>query len=167
MSEDGVGSWRILAVLGGFLGVFCVFIYFVAGAMGAWWTASFDALRVERSTNINAFGYLGDNAVLNSTAFFAGVLFVCGSFLALTLFVKEHKAIGLTSAAIMFLGLVLFLSALYATTGIQGISNNTSKVTMDTILYGHDGNYSWGLGLGFFIGLVSTFLVLIGSLKLK
>jgi hypothetical protein len=162
-------SYKILVIIGGLFGLFSVLSYFLSESIGAWWQVTFEFWRFESNTYINAFGYSEDRQLLGDIAVLAGALFLLGSIIAIIGSAKESKNVAIISALMMLAGLGLFL---YALSEWEDFSRTLDVLEFMSggdynIFYGSHGNLSWGLSTGFFIGVISALLVLIGAIKLR
>lgn len=162
-------SYKILVIFGGLLGIFAVLSYYLSESLGAWWQVTFELWRFERNFYINAFGYSEDRQILGNLATFGGILFLLGSFIAILTASKESKNLALLSSLLMFAGIGLFLYALSEWEDFGRFLDVLEFLSGEeyNIFYGSHGNLTWGLGIGFFLGTIAAFIVLIGALKIR
>ncbi|TFG08799.1 MAG: hypothetical protein EU539_01225 [Promethearchaeota archaeon] len=161
-------SYKIVVIFGGLLGIFAVLSYYLSESLGAWWQATFEIWRFERNYYINAFGYSEDDQILGNLGLFAGVLFLLGSFIAIITAGKKSKNLGIISFLIMIAGIGLFLYALSEWENFGRFLNILEFISGEeqNVFYGSAGNLTWGLGVGFFLAVIATIIVLIGSIKM-
>lgn len=154
-----------LVLLGGLLGILSVFLYYMSPSLGSWWYLSWEIFKGEFDININAFGYDRETQILESNTIFVGILIIIGSILAIIGGMRKSVEFSFISSLLMLTGIGFFLSIVLNTDQLNksaqkyGISN----IRGTKVLYGNTNHISWGLGIGFYIALIATLLILIVS----
>ncbi len=162
-------SYKVVVILGALIGIFSVLSYYVSESIGAWWQLTWEFWRFERNYYINAFGYSEDRQILGNIGTVAGVIFLLGAFIAMIGAIKESKNLAILCSLMMFIGIGLFLYALSTWENFGRFLDVLEFLSGDeyNVFYGTHGNWTWGLGTGFFIGLLAAFIVFIGAVKMK
>ena len=160
---------KIIVLLGAIIGLISVLSYYASESFGAWWQLTWEFWRFERNYYINAFGYSEDRQILGNIGTAAGVVFLLGSFLALIGGIQESKSLSIFSSLLMFIGIGLFLYALSQWDDFERFLNVLEFLSGDeyNVFYGSHGNWTWGLGTGFFLGVIASFIALIGAAKMR
>jgi hypothetical protein len=164
------GTAKILLVLGGLLGLFSVFFYFIEPSWGAWW-------QVEGPLGSNAFMsifglYEEEENITESTlgvfGILAAIIFIIGAVCVFILLFKDNKSYGFIGSFLMIGGVVLFLIGLNSVQDYEDILNGISFLTgtEHTVFFGSAFGFSWGLSIGFFLGVAAIILSIIGSVVL-
>jgi hypothetical protein len=162
-------SYKIVVILGALIGIFSVLSYYVSESMGAWWQLTWEFWRFERNYYVNAFGYSEDRQILGNIGTIAGVTFLLGCFISIFAAVKESKNLAILCSLMMFLGLGLFLYALSEWEDFERFLDVLEFLSGEeyNAFYGSRGNWTWGLGTGFFIGTVASLIVFMGAVKMR
>ncbi|MBD3194251.1 MAG: hypothetical protein GF317_04295 [Candidatus Lokiarchaeota archaeon] len=141
--NDSTGM--IVALVAGLLGLISVFGYFLIEELGAWWQLE----TFIYNFYINAFGYLGEELILNEINLVAGIIFIIGIALILFNIISKSKKLSLLSFIMMAAGLALFVIAL--TIDYENITGDYGVIA------------TWGAGIGFYIGIGACVLSLISA----
>ncbi len=165
---------KILAILGGLIGLLIVILAFIVPALG-WWEVSFDPfigsirhsyidpIGIARNTANDNFDYMGTYFTV------AGVVFLAGCVWVLVGAIKESKVFTLLCAILMIAGLSIFCVALAMNEDFENIISGLD------FLYGGEHNvffgsvsflgneWIWRLGNGWFICLIAAILAFIGA----
>jgi hypothetical protein len=162
-------SYKIVIIFGALLGFISVLSYYASESLGAWWQLTWEFWRFERNYYINAFGYSEDRQILGNLGTLAGVIFLLGSFLAFISAVKESKNLAILCSLMMFMGIGFFLYALSEWDDFARFIDVLEFLSGDeyNVFYGSHGNWTWGLGIGFYIGLIASLIVFLGAVKMK
>ncbi|MFX1337188.1 MAG: hypothetical protein ACFFDK_01120 [Promethearchaeota archaeon] len=162
-------SYKVVIILGGLFGIFSVLSYYVSESLGAWWQITWEFWTLKRNYYINAFGYSHNRQILGNIGTIAGVVFLLGSFIAIIGAINESKNLTVLCSLMMFIGIGLFLYALSEWDDFKRFLDVLEFLSNEeyNIFYGSYGNWTWGLGTGFFIGTLAAFIVLIGAVKMK
>ena len=105
-SKDN-GLAKALLILGGLLGLFVVFAFYIDESLGAWWQIEIDIFGTH-TLYYNLFGMTAQDDFtlrLELLGLFAGILFILGSVIAMVAAGKESKGLGLLSLVSIFGGL--------------------------------------------------------------
>ncbi|TFF93499.1 MAG: hypothetical protein EU543_03510 [Promethearchaeota archaeon] len=147
MSKDNTIG-KVLALISGLLGLLCVLGYYLIEELGAWWKIE----SIIGDLYINAFGYRNDNMIFSEINFISGIIFLIGTVLILFNIVSTSKKVSLISFVVMVIGLILYYI---------GLSLEYEEISGDI-----PGFVSWGLGIGFYIGIGATILALISAVDM-
>ena len=155
-----------LVLLGGLLGILSVFLYYISPSLGSWWYLSWEIFKGEFDININAFGYDRETQILESIMIFVGIFIIIGSILAIIGGMRKSMKFSFISSLIMLTGIVFFLSIVLSTDLLNKSAQKygLSNIKGTKALYGNTNHISWGLGIGFYLALIATLLVLIVSM---
>ncbi|MFX0070346.1 MAG: hypothetical protein ACFFAO_04570 [Candidatus Hermodarchaeota archaeon] len=163
-----------LVFLGGILGIISVTLYYISPSLGSWWYLSWEIFKGEFDLNINAFGYNEETQILEPMTFYVGLLIIIGSILAImSVGLRKYKFTRLLdvygrflSSVMMLIGIVLFLFIILDSYELNRAARyyDLSNMKGNKVLYGNYNSISWGLGIGFYIALIATTLILIVSL---
>lgn len=163
---------KVLAILGGIIGLIAVFLFFFEQSLG-WWEVSVQIGTLSNSAYISPFGYTSDDAFLGPLFLFAAVLFILGSVLIFVAAAKDSKGFSIICSLLMIGGLILFCYSLYANedfdaliTGLETLLGSEFFVFFGTVDLGLFGIWTWRLGNGFFIACAGTVIALVGSFLL-
>ncbi|MBD3256610.1 MAG: hypothetical protein GF383_16070 [Candidatus Lokiarchaeota archaeon] len=156
-----------LIILGGLLGIFSVFLYYISPLLGSWWYLSWEIFRGKYDIYINAFGCNNEEKqILDKKAFYVGVLVLIGSVLAIIGGMRRLLSLSFVSSLIILIGIFLFLNIIYHSNELNNLCReyDLQKIRGSKIFFGEREEFSWGLGIGFFIALTAGFLILIVSI---
>lgn len=171
---------KFLLIISVFLAYFSVFSYFLLDSIGAWWLVEVDPiLGLTQTSYLNAFGYFGLTGeelqfILGPLGIFGVVLFLIGPFLTIISILKEKKILAYLGFFLMLSALAIFLFGLLNVQDFESILEGLNFLTGDEYLVffgsvdlGLFGIWTWMLGVGFYIAVIATILMLIGAIKLN
>lgn len=163
---------KVLAILGGIIGIIAVFLFFFEQSLG-WWEVSVQIGTISNSVYISPFGYTSDDVFLGPLFLFAAILFIVGSILIFVAAAKDSKGFSIICSLLMIGGLILFCYSLYANedfdtilSGLETLLGSELNIFFGTVDLGMLGIWTWRLGNGFFIACAGTAIALVGSFLL-
>jgi len=163
---------KVLAILGGIIGIIAVFLYFFEPSLG-WWEVSVQIGTISNSAYISPFGYTSNDAFLGPLFLFAAVLFILGSVLIFVAAAKDSKGFSIICSLLMIGGLILYSYALWANedfdavlTGLETLLGSEFNILFGTADLTPFGIWTWRLGNGFIIACAGTAIALVGSFLL-
>jgi len=180
MAKSDTG--KILAALGGFLGLIIVLLALIQDLqMLGWWEIVGENIPFlgRESGYINAFGY-SSNTINEDVefledgtlVFISGIIFVVFCILMIITAIKEEKTYAIICAIGMFAGMFLFCYALSAN------PNLSDAVDIADDFFGGTGNIfygtatilgidtTWRLGNGFIVAVIASIIALVGAVKI-
>ena len=177
MAKSDTG--KILAIIGGLVGVVAVLLSLLVADL-AWWQAHVENYLgfIDGTAYINAFAVTSNTGNSETEFLQEGIMILIGSliFLATSILiiftaVKEEKTYSILCSIGMIAGLFLFCYGLSLVTdlenimeGLSGIFGESYTIFWGAVDLGVLGSWSWRLGNGFFIGAVAAGIALIGAL---
>ncbi len=156
-----------LIILGGILGIFSIFSYYLSPVIGNWWYFSWNMFKGEYNVYINAFGYDTERSILKSRVINNGLLFLLGSMLAVLFGTKKWKSLSLIPSLIMFFSLYSYLTLIYMSNNIIKVGNSFGIENLQGFkaFTGYSEESRWGLGVGFYLGFFASSIVFMVSVK--
>jgi hypothetical protein len=164
-----MGAGKIIAIVGGILGILAVVLFHVLPEIFAFW-------RIEgggSGSYIGGFAYVSngtDFASMEDTLLLiifilgvaGGAITIIGAFI-------ENKLIATLGGIVMLLCPILFIVALVAEIGdFKDLADLIELATGDRfLLYGSSSGVDWGLWIGTYLALGAGVLGLIGGLTVK
>lgn len=171
---------KFFIIIGAILAYFCVFSYFLLDSLGAWWLVEVDpVLGTTQTAYLNAFGYVGQTGeelelILGPLGIVGIIAFLLGPILAIFSCIRNSKLLGYLGLFLMIAAIGLFLYGLANVEDYESILQDLSFITGDeynvffgTVDLGLLGIWTWMLGTGFYIAIVSIVFILIGVIKTK
>jgi hypothetical protein len=164
---------KILAILGGIIGILSVLLFIFEPSLG-WWEVTVQIIMITNSAYINPFGYTPDGTFLGPLFIFASVLFLVGAIFILVAAAINSKGFSILCALLMFGGLALYCYALIANedfdaiiTGLETLFGAEYTVLWGTADLGLLGIWTWRLGNGFIIAVAGAAIALVGAFLVK
>ncbi|MBD3340897.1 MAG: hypothetical protein GF353_17445 [Candidatus Lokiarchaeota archaeon] len=150
-----------LILIGSMIGFFSIFFYYLSPSFGNWWNLSWERSNGQFDININAFGYNKNIQVLKSFSLYSGLIYTIGVSLALISSIKRRIVLSLFSVLLMLSGLTSFLIILFNSRFIYNaiVENTETHIKKASLFCGRKGELSWGLGIGFYLAVISTILI--------
>ena len=160
--------------------MFSVFSYFLLDSIGAWWLVEVDpVLGTTQTAYLNAFGYVGKTGeeleqILGLLGIVGVIIFLLGPILAILSSTRNSKLLGYLGLFLMIGAIGIFLYGLANVEDYESILQDLSFITGDEYIVffgkvnlGLLGIWTWLLGVGFYIAVISVIPILIGVIKLK
>jgi hypothetical protein len=148
--------------------------------LGAWWLVEVDpVLGTTQTAYLNAFGYVGQTGeelelILGPLGIVGIVAFLLGPILAILSSKRKSKLWGYLGVFLMIGAIGIFLYGLANVENYEAILQDLSFITGDeyVVFFGNVdlgllGIWTWMLGTGFYIAIVSIIFILIGVIKAK
>ena len=153
-------------LLGGILGLFSILLYYIYPPLGSWWYLTWEIFKGQFDIYINAFGYNGDKQILESNSIYVGFLIIIGSILAIIGGIKKSMILSFISSIIMLIGIGIFFNIVLNSNELNHLAQkyDISSIKGTKVLYGYLNHHYWGLGLGFYLGLIAALLIFTISL---
>ncbi|TFF63710.1 MAG: hypothetical protein EU521_00595 [Promethearchaeota archaeon] len=171
--SDKSSTGKVLLIIGGILGILSILLYFISNEFGAWWQVTYEILNSEDPSYMSAFGTYSTAEELDLKLGFYGVigaiLMLVGSVLLFITLSNESKALAIIGSIMMVSCIVLFLVGLGSVTEYESILEDLNFLTGNeySVYFGQVtfiGTWTWGLSIGFFLGLIATIIGFIGAI---
>ncbi|MBA7507408.1 hypothetical protein ES706_06127 [subsurface metagenome] len=163
---------KILAVIGGIIGILATVLTFIEPSLG-WWEVN-QQLIVTNSAYLNPYGYNVNGDFAGELFLIGGLLFLASSILVILVAAKGSKGGSILFAFLMIVGLALFCYALYSEdhfesilSGLEWLFGADYNIFFGSVDLGIFGLYTWRLGNGFFVACAGAAISLVGAFLVK
>jgi len=172
------GFGKIVTVIGASLGLASVLLSLIFPELWGWYRFKSSSFGFSQSFYLTGFGTVG---AIPPFSFFTGIailvaigglLVILGSILCIVASVKKAKAMGFLGGVLIILGPILLMIDILAGISAYGeyikfyldlfVTTNVFWNIGSTMVF----TYSWGIGIGFFMGAAGGVLGSIGGLAL-
>ena len=164
-----MGLGKVLAIIGGVLGVLSVVLYYLNSEILSFWRLDAGALL---KFFLGGFGSLsGEMATIPFPAEYSGdffftivsVLIIGGSVLTFIAGITENKTVGILGGIIFLAGPILLLFEIITKIGVFE-SMAAVWLPGENLLFGSfPGLADWGIGIGFYLAIGGGILGIIGG----
>lgn len=164
-----MGAGKVLAIIGGVLGVLSVVLYYINTELLSFWRLDAGATL---KFFLGGFGTLsGELATIPFPAEYSGdwiltivsVLIIGGSVLTFIAGITENKTVGILGGIIFLAGPILLLIEIITQIGIFE-SMAAVWLPGENLLFGsYPGLADWGIGIGFYLAIGGGILGIIGG----
>ena len=173
-----MGFGKIVTIIGAIVGLISILLSFIFPDLFGWYRYEVSGWGSEGAYYLSGFGtvnsippspFITELAILEAIG---GLMVILGSILCIVATVKESKGMGVFGGLLMLLGPILlvidFLVGMSEFAGVIGdnldlfVNRNAFWEEFSTMGYA----YTWGVWIGFFIGITGGTLGLIGGLAL-
>ena len=163
-----MGAGKIIAIIGGVLGILSVVLFFALPEIFSFWQLSGGG----GGMYLGGFGHWDGTAGLvyaeDTLLTIIFVLIIAGGAIAIVGGLIENKVAGALGGLLMIVGPILFIVALVMELGdFELLAALISGIGGDTLLFGSAAGVNWGLWISTFLALGGGVLGLIGGLKVE
>ncbi len=173
-----MGFGKILTIIGAVIGLASILLSFIFPGLFGWYRYMVSGWGSEGAYYLSGFGtvnaippssFITELAILEAIG---GSMVIIGSILCIVAFVKESKRIGVLGGFLILLGpFLLVIDFLVGMSEFAGViqdnidlfvNRNAFWETFSTMGY----LYTWGIWIGFFLGITAGVLGLIGGITI-
>jgi hypothetical protein len=165
-----MGIGKIIAAIGGFLGIFTIVLYYVLPEIFCLWRIEGGAMLTfyfggfGSETGIAMGGDFGPRYTEEAFLLFICILIIAGGAIAIIGGVIEKKILGMLGGILILIGPLLLLMDLAF--GLSYITEFSGLIGSDNLFWGNEPGLDWGIWIGFFLAIGGGVLALIGGATL-
>ena len=160
-----MGAGRLIAIIGGILGILSVALFFVLPEIFSFWQLSGAGTGLYLGGFGHLDGFSGFFYAEDTLLTIIFVLIVAGGAITIIGGLIENKMIGMQGGLLMIVGPIVFIIALVIELGyLEGLAAFIPMAGGDSLLFGSGSGANWGLWISTFLALGGGVLGLIGGL---